>query len=212
MRWPLTDPKSRSFSGITAFLLHSRMIRDVAWLRPGPFDVVNKFFPPSDSSKQTHIMSGSAASVCSKMHYVFLIWKRIQSIQFGRGWIVCEGAKILEQEPYVAVLEAGAQNKRCDRCYTKSSNLKRCSACKSVFYCCADCQVITSVVPVPLGVLGFRATLQSLRNFCNLVFLKLSGDGFYCQTEWWSENFEVDHHLSELVHFNSTLINNLAMA
>ena len=76
-----------------------------------------------------------------------------------RDEFVCEGAKILEQEPYVAVLEAGAQNKRCDRCYTKSSTVKRCSACKSVFYCCADCQVIASFVPVPLGVLGLRATL-----------------------------------------------------
>lgn len=132
------------------------MLTDIASLHPGPFNVVNKNFLPSNSSKHTHIMSGFATSMCYKMHYVFLIRKKTQSIQFGRRCIVCEGAEILEQEPVVAVLEAGAQNKRCDRCYTKSSNLWRCSACKSVVYCCADCEVITNVVPIPLGGLGFK--------------------------------------------------------
>ena len=39
------------------------------------FDVVNYYFFPSGSFKQTHITSGFV--VCYKMHFVFLIWKRI---------------------------------------------------------------------------------------------------------------------------------------
>jgi SET and MYND domain-containing protein len=52
----------------------------------------------------------------------------------------CTGAEVLAQEPYVAVLDGNSQHKRCDRCFSLSSNLKRCSACKSVFYCCILCQ------------------------------------------------------------------------
>ncbi|KAH9572654.1 hypothetical protein CY35_02G163000 [Sphagnum magellanicum] len=51
-----------------------------------------------------------------------------------------QGAEVLAQEPYVAVLDGNSQHKRCDRCFSLSSNLKRCSACKSVFYCCILCQ------------------------------------------------------------------------
>lgn len=50
------------------------------------------------------------------------------------------GEVILQQEPYVCALDDSSQALRCDRCYRQSSNLKRCSACKTVFYCCANCQ------------------------------------------------------------------------
>ena len=161
MRWPLTDPKSRNFSGFTAFLLHSRMLRDVAWLRPGPFNVVNEFLSPFrllEANAHDEWFCCFCVKLQDALCVSYLEENSVDSV-WERDEFVCEGAKILEQEPYVAVLEAGAQNKRCDRCYTKSSTVKRCSACKSVFYCCADCQVIASVVPVPLGVLGLRATL-----------------------------------------------------
>jgi SET and MYND domain-containing protein len=53
------------------------------------------------------------------------------------------GGQIFQQEPYVATLDGASQGSRCDRCYRPpdSCPLKRCSACKTVFYCSADCQV-----------------------------------------------------------------------
>jgi hypothetical protein len=46
------------------------------------FDVVNKSFLSSDSSKKTLVMSGFVAFMCCKLHFVFLIGKIIRSIQF----------------------------------------------------------------------------------------------------------------------------------
>ncbi|KAG0555743.1 hypothetical protein KC19_11G000800 [Ceratodon purpureus] len=52
------------------------------------------------------------------------------------------GHLIFQHEPYVATLDAASQASRCDRCFRppSSSPLQRCSACKTVFYCSADCQ------------------------------------------------------------------------
>ena len=89
--------------------------RNSLWLRWGTLAGLNKLagreMPPRERARMG---DSNVASVCYKMHFfVFLIWKKIQAIPFGRGWIVCEGAEILGQEAYVAVLEAGAQNNRC---------------------------------------------------------------------------------------------------
>ena len=59
------------------------------------------------------------------------------------------GALIFHQAPYVATLAAPSLASRCDCCYHSSSPLLRCSACKTVFYCSADCQVPTPPPPPP---------------------------------------------------------------
>ncbi|KAL3689824.1 hypothetical protein R1sor_016133 [Riccia sorocarpa] len=51
------------------------------------------------------------------------------------------GELIISQEPYSSVLDIDSERRRCDNCFNLSSNVKRCSACKSVRYCCSSCQV-----------------------------------------------------------------------
>lgn len=88
----------------------------------------------------------------------------------------CTGAEVLAQEPYVAVLDGNSQHKRCDRCFSLSSNLKRCSACKSVFYCCILCQVLSAI-----SFLTQEAPLQALEqqnpfpppSFCIIIIILL---------------------------------------
>lgn len=80
------------------------------------------------------------------------------------------GDHILHQEPYVATLDAASQGSRCDRCYrpSQSSSLKRCSACKTVFYCSADCQVpplYPSVPPFPSLPLAIIFTFLPAPNY-----------------------------------------------
>jgi hypothetical protein len=87
-----------------------------------------------------------------------------------------QGAEVLAQEPYVAVLDGNSQHKRCDRCFSLSSNLKRCSACKSVFYCCILCQVLSAI-----SFLTQEAPLQALEqqnpfpppSFCIIIIILL---------------------------------------
>ncbi|BBN09598.1 [histone H3]-lysine4/36 N-trimethyltransferase SMYD [Marchantia polymorpha subsp. ruderalis] len=50
------------------------------------------------------------------------------------------GEIVLDQEPYSSVLDAESKSLRCDACFRCSENLQRCSACKSVSYCCTSCQ------------------------------------------------------------------------
>eukprot|EP00250_Pteridium_aquilinum_P035456 c9448_g1_i1 orf=139-402(+) len=49
------------------------------------------------------------------------------------------GEVLLDQSPYVAVLNS-YMDKRCDGCYREGGNFKRCSSCKSVWYCSISCQ------------------------------------------------------------------------
>nr|ABR16570.1 unknown [Picea sitchensis] len=53
---------------------------------------------------------------------------------FTRGEIV------LLQDPYVSVLDSASVNKRCDVCFRLCTNLKRCSVCKTTWYCGGTCQ------------------------------------------------------------------------
>ncbi|KAG6556974.1 hypothetical protein Mapa_001390 [Marchantia paleacea] len=50
------------------------------------------------------------------------------------------GEIVLDQDPYSSVLDAESKSYRCDACFICSENLQRCSACKSVSYCCTSCQ------------------------------------------------------------------------
>ncbi|EFJ28787.1 hypothetical protein SELMODRAFT_231366 [Selaginella moellendorffii] len=50
------------------------------------------------------------------------------------------GQTVLEQDPYVAVLDGDSRGNRCDACFKQSPALRRCSACKFVFYCSPTCQ------------------------------------------------------------------------
>ncbi|KAJ7513608.1 hypothetical protein O6H91_23G006300 [Diphasiastrum complanatum] len=52
----------------------------------------------------------------------------------------CRGQVILEQDPYVSVLDKESRGARCDSCFVQAKSLKRCSACKHVWYCSSTCQ------------------------------------------------------------------------
>lgn len=58
-----------------------------------------------------------------------------------QGAVFLSGEIVLDQEPYSSVLDAESKSLRCDACFRCSENLQRCSACKSVSYCCTSCQV-----------------------------------------------------------------------
>ncbi|XP_031390525.1 histone-lysine N-methyltransferase ASHR1 isoform X2 [Punica granatum] len=49
------------------------------------------------------------------------------------------GEVIIRQEPYVFVPNNSASERRCEGCFS-SSNLKKCSACRVVWYCGCSCQ------------------------------------------------------------------------
>ncbi len=97
------------------------------------------------------IASFSNSSYRPSLLFHSSFWSRLWSMKLRRMrqtrfvLFSCTGAEVLAQEPYVAVLDGNSQHKRCDRCFSLSSNLKRCSACKSVFYCCILCQVLSAI-------------------------------------------------------------------
>lgn len=49
------------------------------------------------------------------------------------------GEVVLDQSPFVAALNSYT-DKRCDGCYKEDGSFKRCSSCKSVWYCSFACQ------------------------------------------------------------------------
>ncbi|PRQ26466.1 putative histone-lysine N-methyltransferase chromatin remodeling SET family [Rosa chinensis] len=49
------------------------------------------------------------------------------------------GEVIISQEPYVCVPKNSIADHKCDACF-ESSNLKKCSGCKIVYYCSSTCQ------------------------------------------------------------------------
>eukprot|EP00249_Psilotum_nudum_P015021 c25124_g1_i1 orf=280-1665(-) len=51
-----------------------------------------------------------------------------------------KGDVVLEQDPYISVLNSNNASKRCDGCYKPGSSVKCCSACKHVWYCSSLCQ------------------------------------------------------------------------
>jgi SET and MYND domain-containing protein len=51
-----------------------------------------------------------------------------------------KGNCVLSSEAYAFVSRSETLGKICDRCLSASDNLKRCSGCKMVYYCCQACQ------------------------------------------------------------------------
>ncbi|XP_035224169.1 histone-lysine N-methyltransferase SMYD3-like isoform X1 [Stegodyphus dumicola] len=50
------------------------------------------------------------------------------------------GDLIFLSKPYVYVLNNNQRGKRCDHCFLKNDNLKRCSQCEFLYFCDRNCQ------------------------------------------------------------------------
>ncbi|KAL2631968.1 hypothetical protein R1flu_016654 [Riccia fluitans] len=122
--------------------------------------------------------------------------------------IFTPGEVIISQEPYSSVLDSSSGNRRCDNCFNLSSNLKRCSACKSVRYCCSSCQAYAwkrhkseCQMLIKLNEEKQRTPPPSLRLVVRLVIKRiLQQSGVLSTTA--DDNFEIVEALP--THFSET--------
>ncbi|XP_077504498.1 histone-lysine N-methyltransferase SMYD3-like isoform X1 [Amblyomma americanum] len=96
------------------------------------------------------------------------------------------GDEILSSTPFVYVLGRESRGRVCDYCFSECGNLKRCAACKCVYYCNKPCQRQAwqdhKVECAALCKVAPNVPETLVRYFCKLL-VKLSNKVVWFETE-----------------------------
>ncbi|XP_075547839.1 histone-lysine N-methyltransferase SMYD3-like isoform X5 [Dermacentor variabilis] len=96
------------------------------------------------------------------------------------------GAEILSSTPFVYVLGKEGRGRVCDFCFLESETLKRCSACRYVYFCDKQCQRLAwpdhKVECAGLCKVSPNVPDTSVRYFCRLL-VKLSNKDAWSKAE-----------------------------